>query len=85
MSAGLPWAERSAAECAEEIARLRRRMRRVHPDGGQRAFIPDSRDAVGSGGVEGELAADQKQQGTKEQRLAGFGPDWGMGRGRVRE
>src|SRR6185295_17365182 len=31
----------------EVIARLCRRMRRVYPDGGERSFIPDTRDAVG--------------------------------------
>ena len=47
---------------AEVVARLRRRMRRVLPDGRERALIPDARDAVGCSGLRRADSAQQKQQ-----------------------
>ena len=52
----------------EEVARLGRRMRCIHPDGGERSFVPNAGDTVGGGGADvGTRAANEPQQ----QRVAG--------------
>ena len=64
---------------AEVIARLRRRMRRVLPDGGEGAFVPDPRDAVGRSRVSRADSAEQKQQhGQLFQDRAEWQPSFGI-------